>query len=259
MTGLEQIALAALPDAVKEGEKELAKGLAGLLKSFYDDTLSPGAKQLGGIIEDLVKTVRLLSWPLQMGAALQERFRDDLFRALARVPEERRAPPPLKLFADICDGSKFETDPVLREMWSQLLSRGCDKERSAEAHPAFAGIIKQLSANEAQLLNTLYAKGPQARLSYSMAAYERDGRIRIDVELHPQWSSLSDQGTGLHTSAVHLRHLDLLDVNSGAGQPVGSRPLLECVGQECRITFWGTQFMTAVTGMSPAQNDAAQR
>lgn len=153
MTGLETIAAAALPEAVKDAEKEIAKGLAALLGRMYDDTLSPGAKEVGGAISDLVKTMRLLAWPLQMGAALQERFRDDLFKALERVPIDRRVAPSLKIFADCCENSKFETEPTLREMWSQLLSRACDRDRLEEAHPAFPGIIKQLAVSEVIVLN----------------------------------------------------------------------------------------------------------
>lgn len=248
MTGLEQIALAALPDALKEGEKELAKGLAALLGRIYDDSLSPGAKQLGGAIEDVVKTVRLLAWPLQMGAALQERFRADLFTAIERVPEDRRTPPPLKLFADVCEGSKFETEDALREMWSQLLSRGCDRERQSLAHPAFAGIIKQLSADEAKFLRAVHSAGPDACLAYDVAIGNVNGRLLVDVELAPEWAGTMEAGPQVHIAAGHLRHLDLLVVNGASSTHSKNwQAHMKFSKQECRMALWGAQFMAAVS------------
>lgn len=47
---------------------ELVKQLP--VKDAYSDVMSPGAKQVGGAIEDITKTLRLALAPFQVGAAL---------------------------------------------------------------------------------------------------------------------------------------------------------------------------------------------
>lgn len=40
----------------------------------YDDALSPAMRQVGGLSEDLLKTFRLFTAPLQLAAAYHDRF-----------------------------------------------------------------------------------------------------------------------------------------------------------------------------------------
>src|SRR5882672_12762516 len=68
-----------------------------LLNKVYDDALSGSAKQVGKLSEDTLKTARLLLAPLQVGAALQERFESMMERISRRVPEERRIEPPAEI------------------------------------------------------------------------------------------------------------------------------------------------------------------
>ena len=72
---------------------------------------------------------------------------------LRRVSESRRRKIPMELAGPILEGAKYlpEGSP-LYEMFEELLVRGADKELIQEAHPAFPGVIKQLSPDEAWLL-----------------------------------------------------------------------------------------------------------
>ncbi len=233
MTGLEEAAVAAVPKVAEEGGKELAKSLSHLLGHIYDDALSPSAKQLGGAIEDIVKTARLLAWPLQFGAVFQDRFRGDLTKAMEKVKPEDRQIPPLKLFADCCEGSKFETEDVLRDMWGQLLSRGCDKTRVGEAHPAFPGLIRQMSVDEALLLTALMPIQPRPE--------------PFDIPI----PYIDTKGIGIHYTdnlsfyLGHLASLGLLVIPTGF-MPTAYQVIIDQIWT-FMLTDFGRSFMSAVT------------
>jgi hypothetical protein len=56
----------------------------------------------------------------------------------------------------VLEGIRYEPeDTPIDQMFSQLLSRSMDRERVNEAHPAYPIIIKQLSSDEAKILNSL--------------------------------------------------------------------------------------------------------
>lgn len=139
-------------------EEEIAKELAKQLpvRAVYEDGLRSATKQAGGIAEDFAKVIRLALFPLQVGAVLQDRFRAFLERSVARVPEEKRIAPPPQILGPVFEAIRHEPEgtPIDR-MFSELLSSAMDRERCADAHPAFPLIIKQLSADEAELLREI--------------------------------------------------------------------------------------------------------
>ena len=171
--------------------------------------------------------------PLQFGAVFQDRFRDALTKAMERVKPEDRQIPPLKLFADCCEGSKFETEELLHGMWGQLLSRGCDKNRVGEAHPAFSGLIKQMSADEARLLTALMPIQPRLEPFDEPVPYIDTKNIGMQYR-----DNLS----------FYLGHLDSLGmlVTPTGFVPTAYQLVVDNVWT-FMLTDFGRSFMTAVT------------
>lgn len=61
--------------------------------------------------------------------------------------------PPLVIAGPTIDAAKYTADePLLREMFANLLVTSMDRDTAANAHPAFAEIIRQLCPDEAQIL-----------------------------------------------------------------------------------------------------------
>jgi hypothetical protein len=52
----------------------------------YDDTISKSAKQVGNALEDVVKTIRLLGFPIQITAVIQDKLEKTLKRVDDKVP-----------------------------------------------------------------------------------------------------------------------------------------------------------------------------
>jgi hypothetical protein len=122
-------------------------------EKVYDDVGSKPAKQIGELAEDAVKSARLVLFPLQVAAAIQEKFEKTLERVVSRVPSERQIKPQLQIVGPIFENIKYlEDSTILYEMFEELLARSIDSGRIEEAHPSFIHIISQLSRDEALIL-----------------------------------------------------------------------------------------------------------
>ena len=136
-----------------------------VVKAAYDDAISPALKETGKVGEDLVKTLRLVLFPLQFAAVIQDRLAKHLRRAIDRVPEERRAAPVESMALPIAEQLKYHDDEsAVGEMFVSLLARSMDSERVGEAHPAFVQIVGQLAPDEAVLIQQIAAAQPSAYL-----------------------------------------------------------------------------------------------
>ncbi|MCX6668860.1 MAG: DUF4393 domain-containing protein [Methanothrix sp.] len=125
-----------------------------VVEKAYDDAISKAAKQFGEFGEDFLKTARLVLFPFQMFAAMQDRLERTLKRVCDVVPPERRiTPPPLQIIGPIFENIKYMDDNnILYELFEELLAHSIDSDRIEEAHPSFIHIISQLSHDEAIIL-----------------------------------------------------------------------------------------------------------
>ena len=138
-------------DLIDDLAKELAKQLP--LKDLYADAGAPAAKQIGLLLEDIAKTIRLALAPLQFAGAYQDRLRTFIDSAVRRVPEAQRVSPAPQILGPVVEGIRYEPENTpIDEMFSQLLSTSMDRETVDKAHPSYPFIIKQLSADEAKVL-----------------------------------------------------------------------------------------------------------
>lgn len=135
---------------------ELARAVPEVVGKAYDDTASAPLKQIGRIAEDVGKTIRLVLFPLQYAAALQDRLESYLDRAVRQVPEDRLISPPESVVAPVMEKLKYkEPDNPITALYINLLSRAMDGERIGEARPAFIEIITQLAPDEVVFLRQL--------------------------------------------------------------------------------------------------------
>jgi hypothetical protein len=126
------------------------------IKDAYRDAVRPAARQAGELAEDIMKTVRLALFPIQLAAAAQGRFRRFIKSAVERIPEEKRIAPAPQILGPVLEAIRYEPENTpVDKMFSELLSSSMDADRVADAHPALPLIIKQLSADEAVILRAI--------------------------------------------------------------------------------------------------------
>jgi hypothetical protein len=241
-------------DATTEFAKELARQLP--LKAVYDDLASPATKQTGQLLQDVVKAIQLALAPVQVLGALQDRYRNFLDKSVRRVPEESRISPAPQIIGPVLEGVRYEQEGTpIEEMFSQLLSRAMDKERVAEAHPAYPILIKQLSADEAKILASLNGQ----QFDY---VYTRDynpttnlfyGPNKVEVDTLPR-DGLSFPGN----VAFYFEHLDKLGL-AGTFIEGNQEPLFAHLQKpspqtgmrvrcKYRLTDFGARFVRACLG-----------
>lgn len=125
----------------------------------YDDAISGPAKELGKLGVDAVKAARLVLFPLQIAATLQDRVATMLQRIGQRVPENRRIEAPAELVGPALERMKYLDDKSeLWRMYEEVLTKSVDRERAGAVHPSFSYIISQLSRDEAWILFRLREK-----------------------------------------------------------------------------------------------------
>lgn len=239
---------------------EVAKQIP--VKDVYDDALKPGTREVGGIVEDLTKTIRLVLAPLQFAGALQDRFRDFLDRSIRRVPKQDRLPPPPQILGPVLEGIRYEpAESPISEMFSQLLSASMNQKQVHNAHPAFSQMVKQLSSDEATLLNAMWEvwgrEGRSFRQQFTQdydptSRRFRNTKMEVD-EIPREGLAFPDniEFYGQHLYALGIaaffegaNQQPLFDKNENGdnGTQIGIR-----VFKEFRLTDVGLKFMAAVS------------
>ena len=151
----------------------LAKAAASeVALEAYRDLASRPFKEAGKLAEQITKTIRLVLFPVQLGAALQDRLDGYIDRAIRQVPESRLIAPMESIMLPAAEKLRFqEADNPVTELYINLLARAMDGERVGEAHPAFLWVISQLAPDEVLLLREL------SRKRYTLT-------LRVNEQLH---------------------------------------------------------------------------
>ncbi|MCZ6691820.1 MAG: DUF4393 domain-containing protein [Planctomycetota bacterium] len=131
---------------------EVFKALVPLDEAYKDFAQKP-LRETSEILVDLVKTFRLRLISLRCSAELFDKLAGHIKRARDQVPEDRLVGAPGEISGPLLGRLTYAPDSsLLARMFENLLARAMDRERVAEAHPAFVNIIEQLSRDEALIL-----------------------------------------------------------------------------------------------------------
>ena len=113
----------------------------------------PATREIGTALGNIVKVARFLLAPIDYLAAQHGRWQRYLERVGQKVSEESRIEAHPQLAGPVLEGLRYlKEDDLIAELYINLLARAIDRDRVAEAHPAFASIITQLSPDEALIL-----------------------------------------------------------------------------------------------------------
>jgi hypothetical protein len=229
-----------------EVAKEIAKQLP------IKEAFGAPARQSGQILEDIVKTIQLALAPFQLAGALQDRLRSFIDRSVRAVPEQRRISPPPQVLGPIIEGIRYEPEgTTIDQMFSELLSTSMDQARINDVHPAFAGLVKALSADEARILQSLTHKPIEqvttSKLDRARNLFEPPIFETLDL---PDGLEFPSNG---RVYLEHLRQLGLIEISvtrspepiMNSGVQVGVRNF-----GEHQLSLWGRQFTNACSGES---------
>lgn len=123
------------------------------LGKIYEDALQPAAKQIGGALEDTLKTARLILAPLAFGGVGFDRFQKWCNRIRNNVKEDNMQSPNINILIPTINGLSLNPDEtLLGEMFFNILQSSIDKTKQKFLSPAFPKILEQLTKDEAIML-----------------------------------------------------------------------------------------------------------
>lgn len=94
-------------------------------------------------------------------------YKNSIAQNISKIPEENIKEPPLSIVGPALEASKYYIEEeTLREMFSNVISSSMDSRYNENIHPAFVEIIKQLSQNDALILNYFKDVGARFRFTY---------------------------------------------------------------------------------------------
>lgn len=133
--------------------------VTGLVKAIpiYQDTLQPATKQIGKSLETVAKTVNIALAPIKSlvwGYEQIESFiTDRVSEKLKDVPIENITTPKSEVAGPAVEALRFSGYNLnLRELYANLLANAMDKSTIHLTHPGFVEILKNISSDEAILL-----------------------------------------------------------------------------------------------------------
>lgn len=176
---------------------------------LYDDMISGTAKEVGKLGTDVAKTARLILAPLQVVAALQDRFEGVVRRIRDRVPDNRLIEPPAEVLGPALEHMRYlDEGSALWRMYEEVLTKSVDKDQNASIHPSFTHIISQLSRDEAWILYRLRDRPFNVvdELDYDRKENRFHNRVIISSELPKDDLYLPDK---IELFYSHLESLSL--------------------------------------------------
>lgn len=153
--------------------KELIKAGVEVIKKAYDDALQPVAKETGKALGTFGKTINMALAPLRGMVWSWEQIEGYVSEAVERkikarkIPETQITSPDPDIAVPALEALRYSK---LRENYANLLATSMDSNVAKKVHPSFVEILKQLTPDEAKILNSMPAIGgynPLVDLAYT--------------------------------------------------------------------------------------------
>jgi len=185
--------------------KATIDAVTGLVSAIpiYQDTLQPAAKQIGNSLETVTKTVNIALAPIKILVWGYEKIEDFITKSVSErlkdVPTENITSPPTAIAGPAVEALRFTGDDInLRELYANLLASSMDISTQDLVHPGYVEIIKNLSSDEALLLQIF-----KNRIIYPI--------ININSELSEGRGSVLEYACFSHfDKLVNLKRPDLI-------------------------------------------------
>lgn len=95
---------------------------------------------------------------------------------------------PIKLLFPLLEGASLEEDEDLHTMWAALLANAASPENAGKVRPAFSAILRELTPDEAALLNWMYIQ----RVKVEHGVFQIAAILRLldaQNETHPAYDA----------------------------------------------------------------------
>lgn len=127
---------------------------------IHEDDSQPATKEVGTGVSLIAQTINSALAPLKKIVWGYEQVESlisfNLTEKLKDVPVEDIIPPKANIAGPALEALRYlNEEEHLREMFASLLAIAMDKKSQQNAHPAFVEVLKNISSDEAQIINYL--------------------------------------------------------------------------------------------------------
>jgi hypothetical protein len=145
--------------------RDTAEAVTGILQAVpvYQDALQPAVKEIGAGLQTVAKTVHIVLAPVAALVwgydQLKEFVSTKVVEKLKNVPPDRIRTPEPNVVGPALQALRFTGhQETLRELYANLLATALDADTAQLAHPAFVDMIRNMSPDEARIMQ-LFASG----------------------------------------------------------------------------------------------------
>jgi len=164
--------------------KATIDAVTGLVKAVpvYQDAVQPAAQEIGKSLATVTKTVNIALAPIKALVWGYEKIEDYLTKRVSEklkdVPKEDIETPPTNIAGPAVESLKYTGhNENLRELYASLLAMSMNKKTADKAHPSFVEVIKNLSTEEALILQQFVKKNMFAKIDIQEVATNNVGEI----------------------------------------------------------------------------------
>src|SRR5690554_5891667 len=162
------------------------KAVTGLVKEVpvYEDAIQPLAKEAGKALQTVGRTVNAALLPVRglvWGVEKIEEFvQTKVSKKLADTPVENICTPDPAVAGPALESLRYTGHKEsLSELYANLLASAMDKETARTAHPGFVEIIRNMSSDEARLLEYIINAGVAPLVDIKRVLTKTQGEVKV--------------------------------------------------------------------------------
>jgi Abortive infection alpha len=140
--------------------RDVVDAVTGVAQAIpvYQDVVQPAAQEVGKALQTVAKTVHIALAPVSALVWGYDQIKDfvstKVAERLKNVPPENITTPKPNVAGPALESLRYTGhESALSDMYANLLASAMNKETADGAHPAFVEIIRQLTPDEAKLVD----------------------------------------------------------------------------------------------------------
>jgi hypothetical protein len=196
------------------------KAVTGLVKEVpvYEDAIQPVAIETGKALQTVGRTVnaallpvRGLVWGIEK---IEDFVQSRVAKKLENTPVENICTPDPAVAGPALESLRYTGHKEsLSELYANLLASAMDKETAKTAHPGFVEIIRNMSADEAKLLEYIMKNQVAPLVDINRVLLKQEGQVKI----HELVSTLAidaslEHGDLTSSYLINLERLGLVEI-----------------------------------------------
>lgn len=196
------------------------KAVTGLVKEvpLYEDAIQPIAKETGKALQTVGRTVnaalmpvRGLVWGIEK---IEEFVQTRVSKKLADTPVENICTPDPAVAGPALESLRYTGHKEsLSELYANLLASAMDKETARTAHPGFVEIIRNMSSDEAKILEYIIKVDVAPVVDIKRVITENGGEIKVHELVSTLGSDAGCEHRDLTSSyLINLERLGLIEI-----------------------------------------------